>query len=172
MSKIRLTEEKLTSLIEESVYELLKEAETDERLGHFLGNAFQSMKNRWNRFKGDIGAGRNYARYRDRGMDSYDKYGDEAGNMRNFGGREYGVYRRNQAVSRNRNAANKWTDEFGNVTNSRFNNNNTEPQNTTANNTNTQQGRETSQPNNTDGNAVNNTNSKSKYYYSKHYCTK
>lgn len=143
MSKFTITEEKLTSLIEESVYELLKEAETNERLGHLLGNAFQSMKNRWNRFKGDIGAGRNYARYRDRGMDSYDKYGDNANNMRNFGGREYGDYRRNQAVSRNRNAANQWTDEFGNVTNSRFNNNNTEQQNTTTNNTN--------------GNTVNNT---------------
>jgi len=118
MSKVTITEDKLTSLIEESVYELLQEAETDERLGHFLGDALQSIKNGWNRFKGDINAGRNYARYRDRGNDSYDKYGPEANNFRNFGGREYADYRYNQAVDRNRNSANQWNNEFGTSTNS------------------------------------------------------
>lgn len=118
MSKITITEDKLTSLIEESVYELLQEAETDERLGHWLGNAFQSIKNRWNRFKGDINAGIKHADYRDRNMNSWDKYSDEEKQARNFDKQAKRDYRYGLEVGRNQNADTKWTDQFGNTTTS------------------------------------------------------
>ena len=118
MSKITITEDKLTSLIEESVYELLQEAETDERLGHWLGNAFQSIKNRWNRFKGDINAGIKHADYRDRNMNSWDKYSDEEKQACNFDKQAKRDYRYGLEVGRNQNADTKWTDQFGNTTTS------------------------------------------------------
>lgn len=120
MAKIRITEEKLTSLIEESIYELLQEAQYDEGFGHWLGNSFQKLKNKWNNFKGDIRAGRNKARYDNRDYDSYSDYGDEANQLRNFDGGNYARYRYDLATDRNRNANQFWVTPTGRRVDSRF----------------------------------------------------
>lgn len=122
MAKIRITEEKLTSLIEESIYELLQEGEHDEALGHWLGNKFQTLRNKWNNFKGDFKAGMNNARYNNRNYDSYSQYGDDANGMRNFDGGNYARYRYQTAVDRNGNADQSWTTPNGTRVNNRFNN--------------------------------------------------
>lgn len=128
MAKVQITEEKLTSLIEESIYELLQEAEYDEALGHWLGDKFQTLRNKWNNFKGDFKAGMNNARYNNRNYDSYSQYGDEADRMRNFDGGNYSRYRYQNAVDRNANADQSWTTPNGTTVDSRFNNNQTQNQ--------------------------------------------
>ena len=104
MAKGYISEERLRQLIHESITEVLMENENDEGLGRFLGNAYQWAKNKWNNFKGDFNAARNYQRYKNRDYDSFEPYGDEADEIRNFGGREYGAYRYNQARERNNSA--------------------------------------------------------------------
>ena len=104
MSKNYISEERLRQLIQESITEVLMENENDEGLGRFLGNAYQWAKNKWNNFKGDFNAARNYQRYKNRDYDPFEHYGDEADEIRNFGGREYGAYRYNQARDRNNSA--------------------------------------------------------------------
>lgn len=69
MAKMTISESRLHELIQESIYEVLQEAQYDEGLGHWLGNAFQTMKNKWNNFKGDFNAGRNKARWDNRNYD-------------------------------------------------------------------------------------------------------
>ena len=101
MAKMTISESRLHELIQESIYEVLQEAQYDEGLGHWLGNAFPTMKNKWNNFKGDFNAGRNKARYDNRDYDSYSHYGDEGNEFRNFGGQEYGAHRYNTTVDRN-----------------------------------------------------------------------
>ena len=45
MAKMIISENRLHELIQESIYEVLQEAQYDEGLGHWLGNAYQTMKN-------------------------------------------------------------------------------------------------------------------------------
>lgn len=99
MSKITISEEKLNQLIYESIQESLE----DEGLGRWLGNAYQWARNKWNNFKGDFNAGRNYQRYKNKDYDPYHYYqnGDE---FRNLGGRQYGDYRYDLTADRNANA--------------------------------------------------------------------
>ena len=108
MAKMTISESRLHELIQESIYEVLQEAQYDEGLGHWLGNAFQTMKNKWNNFKGDFNAGRNKARYDNRDYDSFSHYGAEADEFRNLGGQEYGAHRYNTTVDRNA-GAKQWT---------------------------------------------------------------
>lgn len=154
MSKVRITEEKLTSLIEESIYELLQEGEYDEGLGHWLGNKFQTVRNKWNNFKHDFRAGQNKARYDNKDYDSYADYGNDADRMRNFDGGNYARYRYQTAVDRNRNADQSWTTPNGTRVNNRFNNNQgnqqsqTQPQTHPQTQQQTQQQQNVSQTNN------------------------
>jgi hypothetical protein len=104
MSKNYISEERLKQLIQESITEVLKEEEFDENAAHWLGRTFQGIRNKWNNFKADFNAGRNKARYDNRDYDPFEPFGDEADEIRNFGGREYGTYRYNQAIERNNNA--------------------------------------------------------------------
>ena len=113
MTKNLISEERLEQLIEESIYEVLSEGQYDEGLGRWLGNAYQWARNKWNNFKGDFNAGRNYQRYKNRDYDSYEPYGDEADAIRNFGGREYGAYRYNLAADRRAKAQQYTTDKVG-----------------------------------------------------------
>ena len=53
MSKMTISENRLHELIQESIYGVLQEAQYDEGLGHWLGNLWQSAKNKWNNFKGE-----------------------------------------------------------------------------------------------------------------------
>lgn len=108
MAKMTISESRLHELIQESIYEVLQEAQYDEGIGHFLGNLWQSAKNKWNNFKGDFNAGRNKARYDNRDYDSFSHYGDEANDFRNFGGQEYAAHRYNTTVDRNA-GARQWT---------------------------------------------------------------
>ena len=104
MGKVYISEERLKQLIQESITEVLNEEEFDEGIGHWLGKTFQGLKNKWNNFKGDFNAGRNKARYDNRDYDSFSEFGDEADDIRNFGGREYGAHRYNLNGERRRNA--------------------------------------------------------------------
>ena len=104
MSKNYISEERLKQLIQESIKDVLLENENNEWFARALGNAFQWGKNKWNNFKADFNAGRNKARYDNRDYDPFEPYGDEADEIRNFGGREYGTYRYNKAIERNNNA--------------------------------------------------------------------
>ena len=108
-----ISENRLHELIQESIYEVLQEAQYDEGLGHWLGNAYQTMKNKWNNFKGDFNAGRNKARWDNRNYDSYSRYGSEANNFRNYGGQEYAADRYNKTVERNARAAQYGRQKYG-----------------------------------------------------------
>ena len=107
MAKVVISEERLNRIIEESIIETINEAMEDEGLGHTLGNAYQWARNKWNNFKGDFNAGRNYQRYQNMNYDPYSKYnnGDE---FRNLNGQEYAAQRYNNTVARNANAR-QWT---------------------------------------------------------------
>ena len=114
MAKMIISENRLHELIQESIYEVLQEAQYDEGLGHWLGNAYQTMKNKWNNFKGEFNAGRNKARWDNRDYDPYSRYGSEANNFRNYGGQEYAADRYNRTVERNARAAQYGRQKYGN----------------------------------------------------------
>ena len=113
MAKMIISENRLHELIQESIYEVLQEAQYDEGLGHWLGNAYQTMRNKWNNFKGDFNAGRNEARWDNRYYDPYSRYGNEANNFRNYGGQEYAADRYNRTVERNARAAQYGRQKYG-----------------------------------------------------------
>ena len=112
MAKVVISEERLNRIIEESIIETINEAIEDESLGHTLGNVYQWGRNKWNNFKRDFNAGRNYQRYKNMNYDPYSKYnnGDE---FRNLNGQEYAAQQYNNTVTRNANAK-QWTrDKIG-----------------------------------------------------------
>ena len=113
MAKMIISENRLHELIQESIYEVLQEAQYDEGLGHWLGNAYQTMRNKWNNFKGDFNAGRNEARWDNRDYDPYSRYSGEANNFRNYGGQEYAADRYNRTVERNARAAQYGRQKYG-----------------------------------------------------------
>lgn len=113
MAKMTISESRLHELIQESIYEVLQETQYDEGIGHFLGNLWQSAKNKWNNFKGDFNAGRNKARWDNRDYDSFSYYGDEADNFRNYGGQEYAADRYNKTVERNARATQYGRQKYG-----------------------------------------------------------
>ena len=101
MSKMKINENDLKKIINESIQEVINEGECDEGIGHWLGKMYQGARNKWNNFKGDFEAGRRKARYDNINYDSYSRYGDEADNFRNLNGDAYGAQRYNQTVRRN-----------------------------------------------------------------------
>ena len=109
-----ISEERLQQIIQESIYEVLMEGQYDEGLGHWLGRGYQWVKDKFSNFGKDFKAGRNKQRYDNRDYDSYGYFGDEADDIRNFGGNEYYTYRRNLANQRRANAR-QWdrTDNWG-----------------------------------------------------------
>ena len=113
MAKMIISENRLHELIQESIYEVLQEAQYNEGLGHWLGNAYQTMRNKWNNFKGDFNAGRNKARWDNRYYEPYSRYGNEANNFRNYGGQEYAADRYNRTVERNARAAQYGRQKYG-----------------------------------------------------------
>lgn len=113
MAKMTISESRLHELIQESIYEVLQEAQYDEGLGHWLGNLWQSAKNKWNNFKGDFKAGKQNAWYNNRDYDSFGYYGDKADDIRNFGGPEYSAHRYNTTVDRNAGARQYYRKKYG-----------------------------------------------------------
>jgi hypothetical protein len=113
MAKMTISESRLHELIQESIYEVLQEAQYDEGIGHFLGNLWQSAKNKWNNFKGDFEAGKHNAWYNNRDYDSFGYYGDKADDIRNFGGPEYSAHRYNTTVDRNSGAKHYYRKKYG-----------------------------------------------------------
>lgn len=122
MAKVQITEAKLNQIIQESIYEILQEAQEDEGLGGFLGRLGQGVKNKINHFKQDYNLGKNYARYKDRnynpgeGDSFYSKHGLNAGDFMNFNGQTNANYRKSYMDSVRQNSDNSWTDQFGNTT--------------------------------------------------------
>ena len=104
MAKQIISESKLTDIINESIYEVLQEAQYDEGLGHWLGQTFQGLRNKWNNFKGDFKAGKQKAMYDNLDYDPFAHYGDEGNNYRNLDGHSYAAERYNRTVRRNANA--------------------------------------------------------------------
>lgn len=127
MSKRVISESQLHDIIKESIYEAMQ----DEGIGHWLGNAYQTVRNKWNNFKRDINAGRNQARYNNRDYDEYETYGPDGDNFRNFGGNEYGAHRWNVINQRAQNAR-QWPTERDPWYTTQ-NNNNVAPDNQTGN---------------------------------------
>ena len=104
MAKCIINEEKLFEIINESIYEVLTEAQQDEGFGHWLGQTFQGLRNKWNNFKGDFKAGKQKAMYDNLNYDPFAHYGDEGNNYRNLDGHSYATERYNRTVRRNANA--------------------------------------------------------------------
>ena len=66
MSKVIISESRLQELVQESIYEVLQEAQYDEGLGTLLGNGVRNIKkipskvkNSWTSFKNDFNAAKN-----------------------------------------------------------------------------------------------------------------
>ena len=104
MSKIKISEEKLQSLISECVQEIINESLESEGIGNFLGNAYQWGRNKVNNFKKDFVVGRLHQRAKNvnyNPLASYrKKYGDEhVKNMLNQRGDMYGQNRLNTMIN-------------------------------------------------------------------------
>ena len=113
MAKMTISENRLQELIQEGICDVLQESQYDEGRGHWLGNAYQTMRNKWNNFKGDFNAGRNKARWDNRDYDAFSYYGDDADNFRNYDGYEYGADRYNKTVERNARAKQYGRGKYG-----------------------------------------------------------
>lgn len=101
MSKMIISENKLQELIQDSIYEVLNESEFDEGFGHWLGQTYQGIKNRWNNFRKDIEAGRDKARFDNKDYNGYSHYGDQENEIRKMNRGGYGNYRYNLEKERN-----------------------------------------------------------------------
>lgn len=101
MSKMVISEERLQELVRESIYEVLNESEFDEGFGHWLGQTYQGIKNKWNNFKKDFNAGRDKARFDNKDYNGYSHYGDEESELRKMSHGGYGDYRYNLEKERN-----------------------------------------------------------------------
>lgn len=101
MSKMIISENRLQELLQESIYEVLMENENDEGFGHWLGQTYQGIKNKWNNFKKDIEAGRNKARFDNKDYNGYSYYGDKENELRRMSHGGYGDYRYNLEKERN-----------------------------------------------------------------------
>lgn len=104
MPKIILTEEKLNTIIHESIMEAIEEAGGLEKLAGWAGRTYQKFLNKKNNMKGAWKMGRNYERWNNRDFDPAAQYSSDADNIRNFGGPEYSAYRYNTTVQRNMDA--------------------------------------------------------------------
>lgn len=102
--KVTLTENRLQELIQESIYEVLQEAQYDEGFGHWLGSKFQGARNKFRNFVNDFKAGQNDARERNKDYNPYSIYGDREDAVRRMGNNRYSNYRYDLETRRNQKA--------------------------------------------------------------------
>jgi hypothetical protein len=122
MRKNIISENRLRELVNESIYEVLNESEFDEGFGHWLGQTYQGIKNKWNNFKKDFEAGRDKARFDNKDYNGYSHFGDEENELRKMNHGGYGNYRYNLEKSRNQEARGEddSTTEPTNISNDNF----------------------------------------------------
>lgn len=77
MGKIQISEQRLENLILESIDEVLQEEWINEGLGRWLGNKYQSIRNRIRNFRQDFRAGRGEARAENLRRNPYDQFPEE-----------------------------------------------------------------------------------------------
>ena len=102
--KMLISESKLRELIQESIYEILEEGQYDEGFGHWLGEKYQNLLNKWNNFRGDFRAGRNNSREKNKDYNSHGIYGDREDAVRSMGLGGYAKHRYDTEVERNKKA--------------------------------------------------------------------
>lgn len=107
MSRIRINENDLKKIINESIQEVINEGEFDEGIGHKLGSAFQNIRNKWRNFTNDFKAGQNDAREKNKDYNAYAIFGDREDAVRSMGNGEYSNYRYNLEKKRNQEARGK-----------------------------------------------------------------
>lgn len=122
MQKNVISENRLRELVNESIYEVLNENEFDERIGHWLGNKFQTARNAVNNFINDFKAGQNDAREQNKDFNSYDVFGNRENDVRRMGNGSYPKYRYELEKSRNQQARGEddSTTEPTNISNNNF----------------------------------------------------
>ena len=104
MAKMTISESRLHELIQESIYEVLQEAQYNEGLGHWLGNKFQTARNKVRNFVNDFKAGQNDAREQNKDYNPYSIYGDREDAVRRMGNGAYPNYRYDLETRRNQRA--------------------------------------------------------------------
>lgn len=104
MSKMTISESRLQELINESIYEVLQEAQYNEGVGHWLGNKFQTARNKVRNFVNDFKAGQNDAREQNKDYNPYSVYGDREDAVRRMGNGAYPNYRYDLETRRNQKA--------------------------------------------------------------------
>ena len=104
MAKMTISENRLQELIQESIYEILEEGQYDESFGHWLGNKFQTARNKARNFVNDFKAGQNDARERNKDYNPYSIYGDREDAVRRMGNGAYPNYRYDLETRRNQKA--------------------------------------------------------------------
>ena len=104
MAKMTISENRLQELIQESIYEILEEGQYDESFGHWLGNKFQTARNKVRNFVNDFKAGQNDAREQNKDYNPYSIYGDREDAVRRMGNGAYPNYRYDLETRRNQKA--------------------------------------------------------------------
>ena len=104
MAKMIISENRLQELIQESIYEILEEGQYDESFGHWLGNKFQTARNKVRNFVNDFKAGQNDAREQNKDYNPYSIYGDREDAVRRMGNGAYPNYRYDLETRRNQRA--------------------------------------------------------------------
>ena len=104
MAKMTISENRLQELINESIYEVLQEAQYNEGFGHWLGNKFQTARNKVRNFVNDFKAGQNDAREQNKDYNPYSVYGDREDAVRRMGNGAYPNYRYDLETRRNQRA--------------------------------------------------------------------
>ena len=104
MAKMIISENRLQELIQESIYEILEEGQYDESFGHWLGNKFQTARNKVRNFVNDFKAGQNDAREQNKDYNPYSIYGDREDVVRRMGNGAYSNYRYDLETRRNQKA--------------------------------------------------------------------
>ena len=104
MAKMTISESRLQELINESIYEVLQEAQYNEGVGHWLGNKFQTARNKVRNFVNDFKAGQNDAREQNKDYNPYSVYGDREDAVRRMGNGAYPNYRYDLETRRNQKA--------------------------------------------------------------------
>ena len=104
MAKMIISENRLQELIQESIYEVLEEGQYDESFGHWLGNKFQTARNKGRNFVNDFKAGQNDAREQNKDYNPYSIYGDREDAVRRMGNGAYPNYRYDLETRRNQKA--------------------------------------------------------------------
>ena len=104
MAKMTISENRLQELIQESIYEILEEGQYDESFGHWLGNKFQTARNKVRNFVNDFKAGQNDAREQNKDYNPYSIYGDREDAVRRMGNGAYPNYRYDLETRRNQRA--------------------------------------------------------------------